>query len=57
MGAGLKRLSRPDGERRMQRSIVLHTEVRCEAGEGRGLSLPLPAMDFPYGGVGYRGDR
>lgn len=57
MGAGLKKLSRPDRERRMQRSVVLHAEVGCEAGEGRGLSLPKPAMGIPYGGVGYGGDR
>lgn len=57
MGGRLKNLSRPGGERRTQRSVVLHTEVGCEAGEGRGLSLPLPTMSFPCGGVGYLGDR
>lgn len=57
MGAGLKKLSRPDGERRMQRSVVLHTEVGCEAGEGRELSHPVPAMCFPCGGMGYCGAR
>lgn len=53
----MKKLSRADGERRMQRNVVSHTEMGCEAGEGRGLSLPVPAMGFPHSGVGHRGDR
>lgn len=55
MGTGLKKLSRPDGEMRMQRSVVLPSEVGCEAGEGRGLSLPEPAMGFPlrWGGIAW----
>lgn len=53
MGAGLQKLGRADGERRMHRSVALHTEVGCEAGDGRGLSLPVPAVGFalPWGGM------